>query len=113
MNFYKIWLLLFAVFLSFIGVVGDSFLKTAGQGEKFVRPFYFWLGFFTYAITAFGWFYLMKTFNLFSLGAIYAISTVILTTAAGLLIFKETINGWEVVGIFMAVGSVIILARFA
>ena len=65
--------LLIVVLLSFIGVVGDFFIKLSGQGTKFMEIKWFVLGFLIYGLTAFGWFYVMKNVKLATLGVFYAL----------------------------------------
>lgn len=109
----KIIPLLIVIFLSLVGVVGDFFIKLAGSGTKFMDVKWFVLGFVIYGLTAFGWFYVMKDVKLATLGVFYAISTIIFLIIVGVFYFKETLNVYEVIGISLAIVSLIILARFA
>lgn len=107
-----VWLL-FIVFLSLIGVIGDSFIKSAAAGGKGISGARFIAGFLIYAFTAFGWFYAMRHIKLGTLGVFYAVSTVALLYFAGRYLFHESYNSLEVFGIFLAIVSLIILGRFA
>ena len=98
---------------SAIGVLGDYFLKLASAREPSLRTGQFALGFALYASTAFGWVFVMKHLKLATIGALYSVSMVLLLTAIGVGIFRESIGGWEVLGILMALASLVLLARFA
>jgi drug/metabolite transporter (DMT)-like permease len=107
-----LWLL-FSIVLALIGVVGDFFIKLSGNGTKFIELKWFIIGFVIYAMTAFGWFYLMKNVKLATLGVFYSISTVLFVTILGVFYFKESINFYEIVGIVAAIISLILLGKFA
>jgi drug/metabolite transporter (DMT)-like permease len=98
---------------SLIGVVGDYFLKLASEAENSFRSPWFYLGFALYASTAFGWLYVMKHLKLATISVLYSVSMILLLTAVGLVFFKETLNAWEMAGMAMAIGSLILLVRFA
>ncbi len=105
--------IIIAVFLSLVGVIGDFFIKLSGQGIKFMEIKWFVIGFLIYGLTAFGWFYVMKDIKLATLGVFYAVSTVIFLVIVGVFYFKESLNVYEIVGISLALISLIILGRFA
>jgi len=107
------WSYIFVFGMTIVGVVGDSFLKHAGDGEKYIDWTWFTTGFVIYALTAFGWFYIMKEMKLSDLGVAYALSNVILLVLAGVFIFGERLNVYEVAGLVMAIGAILLLARFA
>ena len=56
-----------------------------------------------YASTAFGWVFVMKHLKLATVGVVYSISMVLLLTAVGVVAFKESLNGYEIAGLVMAV----------
>jgi drug/metabolite transporter (DMT)-like permease len=74
---------------------------------------WFILGFMIYALTAFGWFYVMKNIKLATLGVFYAISTIIFLVLVGIFYFRESLNVYEIIGIGLAIVSLVILGRFA
>lgn len=96
-----------------MGVIGDSFLKISGGGEKFVNLKFFIIGLVVYASTAFGWFYVMKSVKLSTIGVIYSISTVLLLVAVGVIFFHEKLKIHEIIGIVAAIISIVLLSRFA
>ena len=101
------------ILLSLVGVIGDFFIKLAGNEQKSLGTAWFILGLLTYASTAFGWFYVMKHIKLSSLGVIYALATSLLLIIIGVFYFHEKLNMQEVIGMTMAIISIILLSRFA
>ena len=97
---------------SVVGVVGDYFLKLASAEDQSLKSPAFYVGFLIYASTAFGWVFVMKHLKLGTVGVVYCVSMVLLLTAIGVVAFKETLNGYEIAGLAMAVGSLLLLTRF-
>ncbi len=99
--------------LCVIGVLADYFLKIAGSGQSFIeyRPFIF--GFFFHASTAFGWFLVLKYMRFVEVGAFYSVSMVLMLTAIGVYQFNEELHPREILGILLAVTSLLLLARFS
>ena len=104
---------LITIAFSVIGVPGDYFLKLASGREQPLRTIWFYLGFVLYASTAFGWVFVMKHLKLATISVLYSVSLVLLLTAVGVLLFRESLNYFEVTGIVMAVISLVLLMRFA
>ena len=104
---------LVTVAFSVIGVVGDYFLKLASAREQPLRTGWFYLGFVLYASTAFGWVFVMRHLKLATIGVLYSISMVLLLTAIGVVLFRESLNYFEAIGIVLAVASLVLLMRFA
>jgi drug/metabolite transporter (DMT)-like permease len=98
---------------SVIGVLGDYFLKLASAKEQSLRTSCFYLGFALYASTAFGWVFVMKHLKLATISVLYSVSLVLLLTAIGVVLFQESLNYFEVIGIVFAVISLVLLMRFA
>ena len=97
---------------SVIGVVGDYYLKLASAKDESLKSPAFYIGFVLYASTAFGWVFVMKHLKLATVGVLYSVSMVLLLTAICIVRFKEPLNGYEIAGLAMAVGSLLLLARF-
>src|ERR1700746_2457280 len=98
---------------SIIGVVGDYFLKLASEQESSLRSPWVYLGFALYASTAFGWVFVMKHLKLATIGVVYSVAMVLLLTAIGVVFFHDTLNYYEIAGLFMAIASLFLLIRFA
>jgi drug/metabolite transporter (DMT)-like permease len=98
---------------SAVGILGDYFLKLASQEEESLKTPWFYLGFALYASTAFGWVFVMKYLKLATISVLYSVAMVVLLTAVGVVVFRESLNYYEVGGLVMAIGSLILLVRFA
>jgi drug/metabolite transporter (DMT)-like permease len=104
---------LVTIAFSGIGVLGDYFLKLASARDQSLRTGWFYFGFVLYASTAFGWVFVMKHLKLASISVLYSVSLVLLLTAIGVVLFRESLNSFEVIGIVLAVVSLVLLMRFA
>jgi small multidrug resistance pump len=104
---------LVTIAFSMIGVLGDDFLKLASAREQPLRTSWFYIGFTLYASTAFGWVFVMKHLKLATISVLYSVSLVLLLTAVGVVLFQESLNYFEVIGIVLAVVSLVLLMRFA
>jgi len=104
---------LVTIAFSLVGALGDYFLKLASQREHSLRTPWFHLGFALYASTAFGWLFVMKHLKLATISVLYSVSMVLLLTAIGTLVFREPLKPLEVVGIVLALASLVLLVRFA
>ena len=98
---------------SIVGVLGDYFLKLASEQEESLKSKWFYVGFALYASTAFGWVFVMKHLKLATISVVYSVSMIVLLTAIGVVFFKETLNYYEIAGLLMAVGSLVLLMRFS
>jgi small multidrug resistance pump len=104
---------LVTVAFSVVGVLGDYFLKLASRQEDSLRTPWFYVGFTLYAATAFGWVFVMKHLKLGTISVVYSISMIVLLTAVGVVIFRETLNYYEIAGLVLAIAALILLVRFA
>lgn len=105
--------LLITVAFSAWGVLGDYFLKLASEQPEPFKSRWFFLGFTVYSSTAFGWLYVMKHLKLATISVVYSVSMILLLTAIGVFFFREKLSWPEIAGMAMAVGSLILLMRFA
>jgi drug/metabolite transporter (DMT)-like permease len=104
---------LVTIAFSLVGVLGDYFLKLASAREQPLRTGWFYIGFALYASTAFGWVYVMRYLKLGTISVLYSVSMVLLLTAVGVVVFRESLNSFEVAGIVLALVSLVLLMRFA
>ncbi len=104
---------LVTIAFSVVGVVGDYFLKLASARDQPLRTGAFYLGFALYASTAFGWVFVMRHLKLATISVLYSVSMVLLLTAIGVVLFRESLNYYELAGIILAVASLVLLMRFA
>lgn len=107
-----VWILLI-ILLAFVGVVGDFFIKIAGDGQKYIDWKFFVIGFIIYAATAIGWFFAFKHVKVADLGVFYAVSTALFLAALGVFYFKEQLNSYEIAGIVLGIASILLLSNFA
>jgi small multidrug resistance pump len=96
---------------SVLGVIGDYFLKLASEKQHSLKTAEFYIGFVLYASTAFGWVFVMKHLKLASIGVVYCVSMVLLLTAIGVIAFKESLSGYEIAGIVLAIASLVLLVN--
>ena len=104
---------LVTIAFSVIGVLGDYFLKLASARDQPLWTTSFCLGFGLYASTAFGWVFVMKHLKLATISVLYSVCLVLLLTGTGVVLFRESLNYFEVIGIVLAVVSLVLLMRFA
>src|SRR5215831_806520 len=105
--------LLVTIAFSLVGVVGDYFLKLASAQEQVLKTPTFYVGFGLYASTAFGWVFVMKHLKLATISVVYSVSMVVLLTGLGVVCFRETLSLYEIAGLLMAIGALVLLMRFA
>ncbi len=105
--------LIVTILFSIVGVAGDYLLKIASDQSNPLKAGSFYLGFAVYASTAFGWVYVMRHLKLATIGAVYSVSMILLLTGLGAVVFRQPLSAAEVVGLAMAIGSLILLMRFA
>jgi hypothetical protein len=105
--------ILVTIGFSVVGVIGDYLLKLASAQKEPLRSGWFYVGFAVYASTAFDWVYVMRHLKLATIGVLYSVSMILLLTAIGATAFKEALNAYEVAGLLMAIGSLVLLMRFA
>jgi small multidrug resistance pump len=98
---------------SIVGVVGDYLLKRASEQTNPMQSRWFYIGFVVYASTAFGWVFVMRHLKLATIGVVYSVSMILLLMTVGIVFFREPLNRYEVLGLAMAVASLILLIRFA
>lgn len=103
---------LIIVALAAVTVGADYFLKLASIEGRSIQNKWFVAGCLLYAASAFGWVFTFRHIKLSTVGVIYSLSTILMLTALGVLIFNEALNSYEVAGIFLAVTSIILLSRF-
>jgi drug/metabolite transporter (DMT)-like permease len=105
--------ILVTIGFSIFGVIGDYFLKLASGEPVWFKSKWFYIGFAIYASTAFGWVFVMKHLKLATIGVVYSVSMILLLSVIGVVGFRESLNGYEIAGILMAIGSLVLLMRFA
>jgi drug/metabolite transporter (DMT)-like permease len=110
----KAWIgVVVTMIFSIVGVIGDYFLKLSSNNDNPMKSGWFYIGFALYASTAFGWVFVMKYLKLATIGVLYSVTIILLLSAVGFVFFKEALSPYEIVGIVLAIASLVLLARFA
>ena len=102
--------LLIVLGFSFFTVVADVLIKKASDQNQLWSAFFLG-GALIYGLSAFGWFYALRSLNLATLGGVYSLSTVIMVAFAGVVFFQERLQTVEIVVLVVAVISIITLWR--
>lgn len=105
--------IMMTVGLSVLAVLGDYFLKLAGTQVSPFKSKWFLIGLLLYALSAFGAVYVLKHIKLATVGVVYCVSLILMLTVMGVVFFKESLNGMEVIGIVLALASLLLLGRYA
>ncbi len=113
MNTIKLLSLFVAVFLSMVTVYADYLIKKASLATGFTAWPTLLLGMTVYGLTGLGWFFVMRSVKLSTLGVVYGLTCIIVLTLLSVIVFKEKIHSLEMVGIAFALLSLVLLARFA
>jgi drug/metabolite transporter (DMT)-like permease len=101
--------------LSVVAVAGDWALKHA-SAETGKSPYLtpqFFLGFAAHGCAVFGWVWVMKHLKLAYIGVFYSLPIIVLLAVIGHLRFGETLRATEMLGVFLALVSLVLLARLA
>jgi undecaprenyl phosphate-alpha-L-ara4N flippase subunit ArnF len=101
--------LLAIVGLALVGVGGDTLLRLAGAGVKFIDWKFFILGLIVYASTAIGWFFALKYIKFSTVGVYYSLASLLFLIIIGHFYFKETLSPREIFGMVLGVASIILL----
>jgi hypothetical protein len=56
---------------------------------------------------------LMRHLKLATIGAVYSVCMILLLTGVGVVAFRQPLNAYEVAELAMAIGSLVLLMRFA
>lgn len=95
-----------------IALSADYLLKIAGTKDSMLNR-YFFGGMILYSLTAFVWYYILRTTKFSGANLLYSLFTVLLSVAIGVFFFKESLHSIEIIGVIMAITSIIILTRFS
>ena len=104
---------LIALGLSIATVFADMLIKRASLQAGFAGWHCLVVTIAIYVATVFGWFFLTRHMKLFALNAIYSVSILVCLSLVSVFYFKEKINTIEVVGLGMAITSVVLLTAFS
>jgi multidrug transporter EmrE-like cation transporter len=113
MNLSTNFALSLAVILSLLTILGDILIKNSSLKDNFIGWKLLVIGSIIYGLTAFGWFFVMRSIKLSTLGVWYALFCMLGLTLISVFFYQEKLNIIEVIGIILACISVILMARFA
>jgi drug/metabolite transporter (DMT)-like permease len=102
---------LISIAMVIMGIIGDFFIKKASMFQSFTGWKLLVAGGLLYGLSAIGWFYVYRTTKVFTVGAIHSFGIIILSIILSLVIFKEKINSWEILGLLLGIISLSILLR--
>ena len=105
------WLLI-VLGLELVSVWGDYFIKKASLQKDWTGWKQLIIGGLIYGVTAIGWFYVMRTFKLFTIGLIHSLLAIALSMLLSQLFFEEKITPRDIVGIVLDLASIILLIRY-
>jgi small multidrug resistance pump len=100
-----------AAVMSGVGILGDYFLKRASSDTNPLASWTFALGLALYASTAFAWVFVMRHLKLATIGVIYSVCMILLLAGMGVFFFGESLSRTEMLGIVLAIASILLLAR--
>ena len=92
-----------------VTLLGDYFLKMAVDKTDGMLSAWFAGGAFMYGLAAIGWYFLMKSNSLATIGVMFSASTIMLLAALGQFVFKEQFGLREAVGVSLAILSVAVM----
>ena len=91
-----------------MNTAGDYFLKVgSGQASPYLATSTYF-GVALYALSAFGWIYVMQRVNLTVVGIIYSSATIIILTLMSLYIFKEDVSTRQMIAVGLALAAVLL-----
>ena len=99
--------------LSIITVIADMFIKEASLQTAFTGWKTLVIGCLIYALTGVGWFYVIRYIKLSTSGVLYGISCIVLLVLVSVFYFHEKISPMEILGVILAIASIVIMIRFA
>lgn len=98
--------------ITLLTVFGDAYLKKSSELSKPFTSSQFLFGLLVYATTAYLWVYMYREVKFSTIGVVYSILTMLFFVLTGVFVFHETLLTKEVLGLMLALGSVLLLSRF-
>lgn len=93
-------------------ILGDYFIKLAADRDLALTSPQFLAGCALYALSAVGWYLAMQQISLSQVGVAFSMFTLLALCALGVVVFGETLRPRELLGIAMALGARVLMARF-
>ncbi len=105
------WILL-VVSLELVSMLADYFIKKASLLAGLTGWGWLATGGILYGTTALGWFFMMRSFNLVTIGVLHSFGVIALSLLLSLFVFREPITLRDVAGITLGCVSIGLLVRF-
>jgi len=103
-----------AVGLSVVTAIADSLIKKATIIKSSTLIYLLVIvGAVIYALTALGWYKVLQRMELLNAGVIYTSSFIVLIALISVFYFKERLLPIEMVGVVLAIVSIVIMYRFS
>jgi small multidrug resistance pump len=107
------WWIFVSAILTFGAVLGDFFIKTGSNNRGALALRWLLVGAIIYGSTAFGWFFVFRHLKLATISVLFALWSMLALTFVGVVIFHEKLHAFEILGMILALFSIILLTRFA
>lgn len=105
------WLFLLLL-LETVSILADYLIKKASLLADFSGWIWLLMGGIVYGSTALGWFFMMRSFKIFTLGLFHSFGVIALSLALSVFVFNEKITWREVAGVALGCISIGLLVRF-
>lgn len=104
---------IYALILSMVAVtiLADYLLKLASERANSMVTVEFATGALLYGLTAIGWVYAMKQTTLAAIAVSYSVVTMLFLAALGVLVFRESLSGRDVLGLACAVAALALMHK--
>ena len=107
------WAPMIVVVLAAMTIAGDWFLKLASDKDQAFTSPEFIAGALLYGLTAIGWVVVMREMTLGAIGVWFSIAVLLMLTALGVIVFKESLGAREILGIVLSIVALGLMSRFA
>jgi drug/metabolite transporter (DMT)-like permease len=98
-------------FMVAVSILADYLLKLASERANSMATAEFATGALLYGLTAVGWVYAMKHATLAVIAVAYSVVTLLFLAALGVLVFRETLSGRDVLGLACAVAALALMHK--
>ena len=109
----QLGILVVVIVTSAVCTAGDYCLKLASEEKSAYWNRWLPLGMMLVASTNFTWVFVMKHMKLATLGAVFSVSITLMLAGTGFVFFNERLTSTEILGILLAIASLLLLGRFA
>jgi drug/metabolite transporter (DMT)-like permease len=105
------WLFVLLI-VELICILGDYYIKKASMEDNWNGWKLLGVGCVLYGVSAIGFFYLMRSFKVFTVGMLHSFAVIFLSVVLSLFVFNEKINAREILGLILGIASILLLVRF-